>query len=485
MLDVIRQWLRTAFRRDALNREMSDEMREHLERSTVRLMSRGMSRADATSAARREFGNVGSLQEEGRAARGGTWIDSLRADFRYAVRGLRATPVFTTVAILSLAIGIGANTAIFSLINAVMLKSLPVERPSELVQFVLTDGGKTLASSGRSFPNSFWEALRDQRGGIGAFSGFAVSGRTEFDLAEGSEARLVSGVVVNGDYFRTLGIRPALGRLISRADDARGCQATVVVSHAFWQAELGRRTNVINTTLRMGQQPFTIIGVAPASFFGTNVGIAPKLYVPVCAIGSERLDSRDFWWLNVLGRLNAGVSLAQANASLGAMSRDLLDASMPTRSTNAAATARRLQLVAAGKGMSYVRDEYAPALLALMGMVALVLLISCANVANLLLARGMARGRETAIRMAIGASRARLLRQHLTEGVVLAAGGAVAGIGLAHFGSRLLLALLDRGDSVNDITVDLSLDGRVLAFTMAVGVATVMICALVPAWRST
>ncbi|MEP6729358.1 MAG: ABC transporter permease [bacterium] len=485
MIDVIRSWLNAALHRDALDREMSDEMREHLDRSTERLMARGMSRDDAMSVARREFGNIGALQEQGRTARGALWIESLRSDFRYALRGLRANPVFATVAILSLAIGIGANTAIFSLINAVVLRSLPVERPAELVQIVMTDSGRvTNAATGSPiFTNPFWEALRARATG---FAGFAASGAAEFDLANGGEARMVSGIQVNGEYFSTLGVHAAQGRLFTRDDDVRGCAPTVVVSHRFWQSELGGRTDVINTPLRLSDKSYTIIGVTPASFSGIDVGEEPKLYTPLCALGNRQLDARTAWWLRVIARTRPGASIAQANASLATVSRSVLEASAsPGPDNNDRFVSRRLLVRPAANGLSFLRLEYSPALFALMGMVGLVLLISCANVANLLLARGMARSRETAIRIAIGASRSRLIRQNLAEGVVLAAMGAALGVGIAQWGSRVLVALLGNGDPVRTVSLDLSLDLRVLAFTLAVGVATVMICALIPAWRAT
>jgi predicted permease len=482
MFHVARHWLRAAFRRDALDREMTDEMRQHLERATALLVSRGMSHRAATAAARREFGNVAWLQEEGRAARGAMWLESARADVRYALRGLRSSPVFATVAILSLAIGIGANTAIFSLINAVMLKSLPVERPSELVQLGIHDAGPITAEGNAFFTNPLWEATRDNATG---FTGFAASGLTQFDLADGGESRFVIGSYVNGDFFTTLGVHPGMGRLFTRADDVRGCAETVVISDGFWRSELGARADVINTTLRLSNRPFTIIGVAPAGFNGVDVGTELKLYVPLCRRGEHELASRSSWWLRVVGRLSRGTLLQQANARLAAASRGIFGATIPETwdaKSKAAYASQQLHARLARNGFSNVRSQYSTALFALMGMVGLILLISCANVANLLLARGAARGRETAIRIAIGASRGRLVRQNLTEGLVLAAIGAAVGTGLAQWASQLLVNMLGRS---NPVALDLSLDLRVLGFTTALAVATVIMCTLAPAWRAT
>lgn len=489
MLTRVRHWLRAAFLRGSLDREMKREMQQHIDRATERFVASGMSPGDARNAARREFGNVAYLEEQGRDARGAAWLESVRSDLRYSVRALRASPAFATVAILSLAIGIGANTAIFSLINAVMLKTLPVERPSEIVQVRMRDSAAASGPGNAYFTNPIWEAIRDR---TGASARYVVSGNSSFNLATGGVERRASGMWVNGDFFNALGVRPVAGRLLTIADDYRGCPAIAVVSYGFWQSELGGRAEVVGRSITLSDQPFTVIGVAPAGFFGVDVGQATQIYAPLCAVAREKgretaLDERRQWWIRVMARPNPGVSFVQFNARLRAASRGVFEATMPARydaKNRAEYAATTLAASPAGNGMSAVREQYSRALVVLMAMVGVILLISCANVANLLLARGAARSREMAIRIAIGASRTRLIRQFLTESILLAAAGAMIGIVLASWGSRVLVGML--GDEVsNAIALDLSLDLRVLGFTALVSVATVILFGLVPAWRAT
>jgi putative ABC transport system permease protein len=489
MPSPIRNWLRAVFRRGTLDREMRAEMRAHLDLATQRFVARGMSLAAARYAARVEFGNVAVLEEEGRDARGAAWIDSVIRDVGYALRSLRASPAFATVAVLSLGIGIGANTAIFSLIDAVMLKSLPIERPGELVRVMTGDSTRSINSFGGIFTNPMWEALRDR---TSRFAAYATSGGTEFNLASGGEARPVAAAWVNGDFFNTLGVRPELGRLLAPADDYRGCPATVVVSHGFWQSELGGRRDVIGKPISLTSVPYTVLGVAPEGFFGVDVGSTTQLYVPICAEPflqgkQSALDKRSNWWIRVIARPRHGVSATELDTRIRSVARAVYEATVPpTMSTKNRAdyVTRSFGLAPAGNGISDVRRQYSRALMTLMGMVGIILLISCANVANLLLARGAARGREVAIRIAIGASRARLIRQLLTESGLLAILGAALGILVAVVGSRMLVNLL-AGDGPNRVVLDLSLDLRVMAFTVAVSVVTVVLCGLAPAWRAT
>ena len=431
MFTSLRNLLRAVFHHDRMNREMNDEMRVHLERATERYVSRGLSRREAEAAARREFGNVGMLAEQGRDARGASWVDALRGDLRYAARSLRQSPMFAVVATLSLAIGIGANTAIFGLINAVMLRPLPVERPDELAIVGVKDGML-------DFSNPLFERLRE---GVREYP-IAATGAGSFNLASGGEERLVSGEYVSGDYFGVLGVGASRGRLLARSDDYHGCPPVAVVSHAFWRGTLGERPDVVGSLLPLGGKSHTIVGVAAPDFAGFNVGDPSSVFVPLCT--GEGLDARSYWWLTVITRRGAH-SIEQLNAALAAASRQaLIDAAPPRYKAERLAefTSQQFTGRAAAGGTSAARKEYGRALIALMGMVAIVLLISCANVANLMLARGTARARELAIRVAIGASRSRLVRQMLTECILLAAAGAVLGFVLANWMNRGLLALI-------------------------------------------
>ena len=467
----VRNLLRAIFRRDAMNREMNDEMATHLAQATERLMSRGMSRGDAEAMARREFGNVAMLSEEGRDARGASWVETLRGDVRYALRSLRHSPAFTVVALLSLAIGIGVNTAIFGLIEAVVLRPLPVPRAGEIVTVV--GQGASLA-----FTNPLYENLRDRLPSVP----IAASGEGSFNLSEGGEERIANGEFVSGTYFDVLGLRPAAGRLISRPDDYRGCAPVAVVSHGFWKSTFGGRDDVVGSTLSLNAKPYRVIGVAPPGFSGITVGTPASLFVPVCR--GESLDGRSYWWLTVIAR-RGPMSLEQVNAKLASVSRDVFTAAAPTRFTGARLEEfanQRFNARPASRGVSEARTQYAAALYALMGMVVVVLLISCANVANLMLARGAARGRELAIRVAVGASRVRLVRQMLTESALLAIGGAAIGVLFAMWMNRSLVSLIGSGVGVD---VDVSIDARVLLFTAAVAATTVLLCGFVPAWRAT
>jgi predicted permease len=489
-MPMLRNLLRALFRHDAMNREMTEEITLHLEKATALHMSRGLSLADAEREARREFGNVSVIGESGRDARGAPWVESARGDFRHAVRGLIASPTFTLVAVVSLAIGVGANTAIFSLVNAVLLRSLPVAHPEELVALAMRDSASTadpISLGALYWTNPLWEAIRDRTAGE---AGYAVSGATQFNLAEGGEVRNASAMWVNGDYFNTLGVRPVAGRLLMAADDHRGCPATVVASESFWDSELGRSASAIGRPLRLSGKPYTLVGVAPREFFGVDVGASTQLYVPLCAEPVERgqassLDHPSNWWIRIVARPKPGIPVERFAARLRQVSRAVFEAGASPRfdaERRAEFTSRRIGVAPAGKGLSEVRDQYSRALLVLMGMVALILMISCANVANLMLARGAARGREMAIRMAIGASRWRLIRQGLAEGIVLAVAGVVAGSAFAVWASRGLVSLLS--GARGEVALDLSPDFRVMAFTAAVGVVTVLLFGLAPALRA-
>ncbi len=419
-------------------------------------------------------------------------MHTLWQDLRYGVRILLRSPGFTTVAILSLALGIGANTAIFQLLNAVRLKSLPVSAPNELVEVRIQnmDGARGFFSSNyKAVTNPIWEQIRDRQE---IFSGVFAWGTEDFNLSEGGEVRLAKGLWVSGNSFKVLGVEPMLGRTFTATDDTRGCPSPgVVLSHAFWQREYAGDPNVIGRKLTVEHHPFEIIGVAPKSFFGLEVGRSFDVALPICADAIIRgkntiLDSGTTWWLMVTGRLKSGSSLSQANAYLQTLSEDLFPASLPPNYPPDSVEAYRnmkLEALEVGSGYSVLRRDYERSLWLLLAIAGLVLLIACANLANLFLARTTAREREMAVRQAVGASRGRLICQLLVESGLLAIAGAGLGAFLAEALSNLLVSYLST--TYNTVSLDLTMDWRVLGFTSAVAALTCVLFGLAPAIRAT
>ena len=455
-------------------------MTAHLAMAIRDRIERGEDPRMAEEAVRREFGNRLQVQEATRESWGWTWVETFGQDVRYALRGMRSSPGFAAVAILSLALGIGANTAIFSLINSVILKALPVSHPEQLLQVT--------AGKDSYFANPVWEQLRDRQD---IFSGIFAYGGDRFNLASGGEARYAQANYVSGQFFDTLGLQAMIGRTFTRADDQRGCPGTAVLSYGFWKAEYGGRADVVGKTVSLDNHPFEILGVIGPEFTGVDTGRNSELYVPICTDKILRgegsiLDHGRAVWLRIIGRPKTGISASQVEARLRTLANPIFEATMPRDlrpGERERFGKRTFHLQMAANGLSNLRKEYQRALMVLMAIAGVVLLIACANVANLLLARSASREREIAIRLALGAGRGRLIRQLLSEGAVLSLSGAALGMLFAQWGARLLASFL----SVNHNTVflDLSIDSRVLAFTAGVSILSGMLFGLTPAWRGT
>jgi putative ABC transport system permease protein len=471
-------------RRDA---ELNEEIQAHLALGTREQMESGESRKYAALNARREFGNETLARETTHDNWGWRWLGDFFQDLRYGLRLLGKNPGFTAVAILTLALGIGANTAIFSLIDAVMLKMLPVQNPQELRLI-----GRLLpGSNGKpstTLTNPIWEAVREHADG---FTGIFAWSTTTFNLASGGKTRLVPALYVSGDYFDTLGVRPVVGRLINVSDDRRDCLGAAVLSYGFWQARYGGSPGAIGSMISLESHPFQIIGVASAGFSGLDVGSNFDVAVPVCAErivdGKQNaIDDRRWWWLTAMGRAKSGVSPEQLNARLQVISPQVFAMTVPRDwkpDLQANFLKRVLVGMPAGSGVSEVRRAYDQPLRMLMAIVGLILLIACANIASLMLSRAAARRKEISLRLALGASRSRLIRQLLTECVLLSSAGAILGVLFARWSSALLPRFIST--SGNPVFLDLSLSRPVLGFTAAVAVLTGLIFGIFPALRST
>lgn len=472
--------LTALFGRKQHERELDDEVHHYFEQAMREQVALGIPPAEARRKVQMEIGNATFVREEVR-----TWgwehrVDTLLADFRYAFRRLKNNIGFTTVAVLSLALGIGANTAIFSLVNATLLKRLPVERPEELVY---------VRSSSNSFSYPDFDELRTHNT---VFSGLAAWGGISGSMGVGDETSLVTGAIVTGNFFSVLGVQAALGRAIGVNDDRTpGAHPVAVISDQLWHARFGKRADVIGSAIRFNGQQFTVIGVAPPSFQGAVQGQMRDIYVPMMMqsvarppraqfsgeMNANLLNRRNNRWLTAIGRLKPGTTAPQALTQLVAIGKEqerLQPADGGRSSTSA--------VIGVNEGLGD-RTQLVSVSRLLLLVVGAVLLIACVNVANLTLAQSSSRKKEVAVRLALGATRARLIRQLLTESVMLSGMGGAIGWMLA-WGAVRALRAAPPPEGALPIALDFSMDANVLAFTFVLAVLTGVLFGLAPAIQS-
>jgi predicted permease len=474
--------MRWAFRRRQAERDLDAEMQTFIEMSAAAKMRAGVPAADARRLAAIELGGAEQVKERVRAGRHGAWLDEAAQDVRHARRLFARNPGFALVIVLTLALGIGANTAIFSLIDALMLRWLPVPNPHELVlvNMQLPDA----SGPSNTFSYAIARGLADRNDVFEAAAGFSSF---PFSAGDAGSAGHLRGALVTGDYYAMLGLKPAIGRLLTREDDEPGAPLAAVISYGFWERQYQQRHDIIGESLLLNGVPVAIVGVSPRGFAGANVGTIADVTMAIAALPAIDPDAAALlqpgnFWLRVLARPARGMSVAEATARLDAAWPYMWDSLISPkwrpgrRGPFARAT---FQLTPGGTGWTFMRTMYTQPLMVLMAGVALVLLIACANVASLTLARASTRQREIAVRLAMGAGRGRIVRQLLIESTMLSFAGAACGLLLAWASGQFLVDAISTRQF--DAVFDLRPNWHVLAFTAAAAVATGILFGLAPA----
>jgi len=501
--------LRWLTERRAREEGLREELQFHLDEEAEQRRGSGLSAEDARYAALRELGNLTQVQEDTRAVWGWTIVEQLGQDLRYAFRTMTANRLFTLLVVVSLGLGIGANTAIYSFVDAILLRSLPVSDPDSLVVLNWhargkrvplmrsmsgsTWGDSTSGTTSGIFPFPAFELLRTKDSVFASvFAHYRYWQTRSVNVTIHGEADLASGWHVSGGYFRGLGIRPAAGRLIGEHDDRPGAPAVAVVSYAFSQRRFGGPEDAAGQSILVDNLPFTVVGVAPREFFGVDPAAAPDVYLPMHTLeymgadkqfGFRSADYLDehYYWVQIMGRLRPGVTLAQAQAALAPAFQQWV----ASTATNDGEKANLPALVVGhgARGLDNLRRQYSKPLYILLALVGLILALACANVAHLLLARASARRREMAVRLSIGAGRLRIVRQLLTESVLLASLGGVVGVFVALWGMRFLTLLLANGRP--NFTLHAEMNWHVLTTAAALSLMTGVIFGLAPALQAT
>lgn len=459
--------------------EIKQELSDHLALDAEELAAGGLGEGDARDRARRRFGNVTASQEEARESWGSLWLERLGQDFRFGVRTLRRTPVFTIIAIGSLALGIGANAAVLGWTEAIIRHPFPaVQHQDRLVAIASTAKGAS------DYDEMSWPDFMDLAKGTTGFDAFFVSKITGATLIGGDRAERLVGQLVTANFFDVVGVRPMLGRGFLRGEDVgRGAHPVTVISYRLWQDHFGGSPAVVGATINYNGQPHTIVGVAPRVFLGTFVGYAMQFWLPasqqaVVDASGYRLDDRAARWVEGFGRLAPGVSLAAGQAQMNAVARRL-ESQFPNEDRG-----RGVRIFSLRENPFDNAKELKPMLRVGSLVSALVLLIVCANIANLLLVRALARRSELTVRRALGAGRGRLIRQLVTEGLILAAAGTLIGVLVAYLSRDSLGFFFPPRGGVNLVFAS-DFNWRLLSTTVAIGVASTLVFAVVPALEAT
>jgi predicted permease len=499
----IHSWLRSVMRRQRLEGEMEEEIRFHLEARAEDLMHQGLTPSQATRQARVEFGGVATHKDEIRHSLGLRWWDELWSDLGYGLRILKKSPGFTAIAVGSLALAIGANTTIFSVANELLFERLAVPHPEQLRLLTVTGDQKVVinlfwgndggVSNGRTRFDTFtypvYQQLRARNHVLEQIFAFKDFGRA--NITVDGNARSVSAELVSGNFYQQLQVQPQLGRVILPSDDqAPGTGAVVVISDSFWNRAFNRSPGVIGKMMTVNMIPMTVVGVNPPGFTGAeSVQVSPDLFMPLSMAPSMRgsigdsgsvLSSSNLWWIQLMARAKPGISNEQARAALDVVLRAAVRSTMTIEEGS---TLPRIEVEDGSRGLNYAARDYSAPLYVLLAMVSSVLLLACANMANLMLARAAVRQREMSVRLALGAGRWRILRQVLTESLLLSCAGGALGLLLGYSGRTLLPNLV--ASSWEDVEMNIPFHWKVFAFTAGITIGTGILFGIFPAWAAT
>jgi putative ABC transport system permease protein len=499
MRSDIRYRLRALFSRASVERELDAELRFHIEREAEKYERQGLSHEAARRRARLAFGGVDQTKEASRDMRGTMRLESIVRDLRYAVRSLRSRPAFTFAVVTTLALGIGANAAIFTLVDALLLRPLPVPRPEQLV--IVSDPAQVNNNNVGSPLTAFVSIplYRDVRARNAVFTDMYATGLTsnlDVQIGGGTDATTEQphARFVTGNFFSVLGVPAYAGRTFTAAEDqTSGRDPVAVLTYDYWQRRFSGSRSAIGSVMRVNDVPVTIIGVTPPGFGGDIVGQPidfwlPMMMQPAIDARMPRLDDRGYSWVVMMGRLKPGVTLDQARQNVSAVEANAIREHLSGRALSQFEDnlkAAPIQVVSGGRGFSERRAEYGKALWVLMAAVGLVILVVCANVSSLMLARTVARSREMTVRMTLGGTQGRLIQQMLIEGAALAVVSSVLGLLAARWGTRVLLVTVNASSTTSAIAIDTAPNARVLAFTAAMALACALLFGLLPAFRAT